>query len=149
MDLVQEPAAVRFERCVQGAGRAAGVGAGEEALAALPRAIVADRQIALDQIDLFPIFVHERLRCEHPRRKPQQAGSTAVAALFVERPGQDLLLDAGEIALRRRPAGTHVYAGEFEMGLLTPIVSFSAWPFLPARPLPSFPTSTTKPDNDT
>src|SRR5260370_29140856 len=118
MDLVQETAAVRFERSVHGAGRAAGVGAGEEALAALPRAIVADRQIALDQIDLFPISVHERLRCEHPRRKPQQAGSAAVAALFVKRPGQDLLLDAGGIALRRRPSGTHVYAVEFEMGLV-------------------------------
>jgi hypothetical protein len=80
---------------MDGPGRAAGIGARGKALAALPRGIVPDRQIALDQIDLFQIFVDKRLRREHPRRKPQQAGSAAVAPLFVERARQDLLLDAG------------------------------------------------------
>src|SRR5690348_2945112 len=101
MDLVQQTAAVRFEGSVDRAGRAAGVGARGKALAALTRGVVADRQVALDQIDLFPIFVDERLRREYPRCEPQQAGSAAVAALFVERARQDLLLDAGGIAQRR------------------------------------------------
>src|ERR1700757_1782970 len=103
---------------MDGPGRAAGIGARGKALAALPRGIVADRQIALDQIDLFPIFVDKRLRREPPRRKPQQAGSAAVASLFVERARQDLLLDAWGIARRRRPARTHIDAVEFEMRLV-------------------------------
>src|SRR5437588_10714308 len=94
MDLVQQTAAVRFERAVHRAGRAACVGARGKAFAALPRGIVADRQVALDQVDLFPIFVDERLSREHPWRKSQQAGSAAAAALFVEQTRQDLLLDA-------------------------------------------------------
>src|SRR5204862_4606336 len=50
MEFVQQTAAVRFEWSVDGAGRAAGVGARGKALAAPPRGIVADRQVALDQV---------------------------------------------------------------------------------------------------
>src|SRR5690348_3510948 len=92
MDLVQQTAAVRLEGTVDGAGRPAGIGAGRKAFAAPPRGIVADRQVALDQIHLFPIFVDERVGREHPRRKPQQPGAAAAAALLVERARQNLLL---------------------------------------------------------
>src|ERR1700730_1743403 len=98
MDLVQQTAAVRFEWSVDGAGRPAGISARGKAFAALPRGVVADRQIPLDQVDLFPIFVDERLRRDPPRRNPQEAGAPAAAPLFVERARQDLLLDARGIA---------------------------------------------------
>src|ERR1700732_5327254 len=111
MDLVQQTAAVRFEWSVDGAGRPAGISARGKAFAALPRGVVADRQIPLDQVDLFPIFVDERLRREHSRRKPQEAGSAAAAALFVERARQDLLLDPGGDGGGGGPAGTHIERG--------------------------------------
>src|SRR5580693_10362297 len=44
--------------------------------------------------------------------------SSDLAALFVERARQDLLLDAGGIAGWRRPARTHIDAVEFEMRLV-------------------------------
>src|SRR5204863_1605413 len=113
VDLEQEAAAVRLEGAVHRAGRAAGIGAGSEALAALAGDIVADRQIALDEIHLFPIFVHERLGREDARLEAQQPGAAAAPALFVEGAGEDLLLDAGGIARPDRPAAAHPEPVEF------------------------------------
>src|SRR5262249_54019672 len=115
MDLVEETAAVRFERAMNRAGRAAGIGSGGKALAALPHRIVADRQVAVDQVDLFPIFMDEGFGREDAGREPQQPRAAAAAPVLVERARQDLLLDAGWIAERRRPARAHVDAVEFEM----------------------------------
>src|ERR1700733_515726 len=60
MDLEQGAAADRLERAVCRAGRPAGIGAFDETLAAVALRVVADRQVALEQIDLFPIFMDER-----------------------------------------------------------------------------------------
>src|SRR5215469_12449267 len=103
---------------MDGAGRAAGIGAGWKALAALALGVVADRQIAFDKKDLLPIVMHKRLRREHPRRKAQKAGAAAAPVLFVERARQDFLLDAGGIAAWGRPTGIHLDAMEFEVGLV-------------------------------
>src|SRR5438874_6443637 len=75
VDLEQEAAAVRLEGAVHRAGRAAGIGVGREALAAFALGIVADRQIAVDEIHLFPILVDERLGREHARLEAQQPGA--------------------------------------------------------------------------
>src|SRR5437763_5408796 len=94
VDLEQEAAAVRFERPVHRAGRAAGIGAGREILAALAVHVVADRQIALDQVNLFPIFVHERRGGVDAGREAQQPGAAAALGGLVERAGEGLLPDA-------------------------------------------------------
>src|SRR5438045_2442163 len=99
VDLEQEAAAVRFERAVHRAGRAAGIGAGREILAAIAVQVVADRQIALDQVNLFPIFVHERRGGVDAGREAQQPGAAAALGGLVERAGEDLLLDAVGITL--------------------------------------------------
>src|SRR5580704_4555944 len=145
MDLVQQTAAVRFEWSVDGAGRPAGISARGKAFAALPRGVVADGQVPLDQVDLFPIFVDERLRREHSRRKPQEAGSAAAAAMFLERARQDLLLDARGIAGGRRPTGIHVDAVEFEVGLVHGHRSLS---FRRGRQLARFAMSRTKEEEE-
>src|SRR5271154_623850 len=57
MNLEQGAAAVRLERSVRRAGRPTGIGALDEILAAAALRVVTDRQIAFEQIDLFPIFM--------------------------------------------------------------------------------------------
>src|ERR1700730_11210351 len=118
MDLVEETDAVRPEGPMDRARRPAGIGAVREILAAPALGIVAHRQVTLDQINLFPILMDERFRREHAGRKAQEAGAASASPVLVESAGQNLLLDAGRVAGRRRPPGTHVDAAEFEMGLI-------------------------------
>src|SRR5690348_7832191 len=59
VDLVKHAAAVRFEGTVINAGRAAGVSRAQELLTAFALIVVADDQIAGDEIYLFPMIVHE------------------------------------------------------------------------------------------
>src|SRR5262249_61150202 len=92
MDLVKQAAAIRFERPMDSAGRAASVCPGREFLAAFARSVVADREIALDQKDLFPIVVHKRLGREYARSKPQQAGGGGAGRRPVAAAPQGLLL---------------------------------------------------------
>src|SRR5439155_18989427 len=118
MDFQEQAAAVRLERAVHRPGWAAGIGAGREAFAPFSRGIVADREIALDQIDLFPIIVNKGRRGEHLRRETQEPRPAAALARLVERPGEDLLFDPGGIAGRGAPAGRHIDGMEFAMGLV-------------------------------
>src|SRR5713226_1487343 len=104
MDFEEQAAAVRLEGAVHGSGRPAGVSAGREALAPVPFGIAADRQIAFDQIDLFPIFVDKGRGGEHLGREAQEARAAAALAFLVERAGEDLLLDPGGITARGAPA---------------------------------------------
>src|ERR1043165_1876817 len=108
MDLEQRAAAVRLERPVRRAGRPARIGAGREILAALALRIVADGEVAVQQIDLFPVFVDERVGGVDPRLEAEQARAAAGPRFLVEAAGQDLLLDAGRIAGRRLPAAAGV-----------------------------------------
>src|SRR5579859_1966465 len=118
MDLVEEAAAFRLEGAVRGAGRAAGIGAGGKALAAAALGVVADRQVARDEIDLFPIIVHEGRGREDAGLEPQEPGPAAAAPRLVEGAGENFLRDAGRIAGRRLPAPLHVHGVEFEMRLV-------------------------------
>src|SRR6266705_2847879 len=57
--LQQDAAVHRFERPMQHTGRSAGVGVGGETLSILAFLIVADVEVARDQIHLFPVFMDE------------------------------------------------------------------------------------------
>src|SRR5712691_814524 len=118
MDFQEQAAAVRFERTVHGPRRTAGIGSRREAFAALAFGVVADRQIALDQIDLFPVFVDKGRGREHIGRETQEARAAAAPAFLIERAGEDFLLDPGGIAGRGAPAGRHIDGMEFAMGLV-------------------------------
>src|SRR5262245_41272858 len=103
MDFIEQTPAIRLERAVHGAGRAAGVGAGREVLAAISGSVVTDRQVTLDQIHFFPIFVDKRRGREDPRREAQETGSVAASPLLVKGAGEDLLIDTARISGRRQP----------------------------------------------
>jgi hypothetical protein len=63
--------ALGLERPVHCAGRPAGIGARDERLATITLGIVADGQVALDQVHLFPVIVHERRLREDPGSEAQ------------------------------------------------------------------------------
>src|SRR5215831_1120518 len=95
MNLVEQAAAIRFEWAVINARRSARIGRRFERLAAPALRVIADDQIAGNQINFLPVVVHERRRGVDARSKPQQPRSAAHLARFVEIAGQDLLLNAG------------------------------------------------------
>src|SRR5579884_139336 len=99
------------------AGRPAGVGSGRKILAARAGGVVADGEVALDEIHLLPIVVDEGSGREHAGLKAEETGAAAAAAVFVERPREDLLLDARRIPGRHFPAGRAVDEVEIEMRL--------------------------------
>src|SRR5262249_38786557 len=100
------------------ARRPAGIGRGIEGFAALAVLVVADDEIARDQIDLFPMVVHERRRRVDAGVEAQQPGAAPHLALLVKVAGENFLLDPGGIAGGRGPAGAHVHTGELDMGLV-------------------------------
>src|SRR6202044_350122 len=118
MDLVQHTAAIRLERPVMDAGWPARIGRRIERLAALAFVVVADDQVAGDQINFFPVIVHEGCRGVDAGREAQQPRAAARLFGFVEIARQDFLLDAGRVAGRRHPALVHVDLVEFEMRLV-------------------------------
>src|SRR5579863_10607975 len=85
VDFEQQAAFFRLERSVPGAGRPRGIGVGLEGLATFALFVVADREIARNQINFFPIFVHERLGREDARLETQQPRTRALLVLLVER----------------------------------------------------------------
>src|SRR5262245_8754332 len=103
VDLEQQAAGLRFERPVRRARRAAGIGVGAELRAALAVPVTADDQVSRDEINLLPVFVHERLGGVDPGREAQVARTVPAPFLLVEGAGEDLLLDAARIALGRFP----------------------------------------------
>jgi hypothetical protein len=77
--------------------------------------VVADDQVAVDDVDLLPVVVHERLGGERARLDLQQPRAAAALRLLVEVRSEDLLVEAGRIAGRPLPAVLHVDLHEFEM----------------------------------
>src|SRR6266571_1093112 len=108
MHFEQEAARFRLERAVRRSRRAASVGAGPEACAALAVAVVADDQIARDEIHLFPVIVHEGLGRMHAGIEAQVARAKAALLLFVEESGEHLLPDPVRIARQFFPAAIEV-----------------------------------------
>src|SRR6266851_422526 len=118
MDFEEQAAAVRLERTVHGPRRTAGIGARGKAFAPLAFRVVADRQIALDQVDLFPVFVNKGRGGEDMRRETQKARAAAAPARLIERAGEDLLLDPGGITGRGAPTGRHIDGMELAVRLV-------------------------------
>src|SRR5262249_54884658 len=90
----QQATALGFERAMWRAWWPARIGVGTEADATVAVLIVTDDQIARQQIDLLPVFVHERLHRVHAGREAQMAGSMTALRLLVEEAREDLLLDS-------------------------------------------------------
>src|SRR5262245_27818958 len=118
MNLEQHAAAGRFERTVMDARWSARIGRRLETLTALALRIIADDQVAGEQINLLPMVVHERRRGVDAGREAQQPRAAAHLARLVEIAGENLLLDAGRIARRRDPALRHVDRKKFQMRLV-------------------------------
>src|SRR5262245_46803985 len=118
VNLIEEAAALRLERAVVDARRPAGIGGRVERFAAFALLIVADDEIAGDQIDLLPMVVHERRGGEDTGLDAQETGAAAHFARLVEVACQNFLLDPRGIAGRRGPATVHVHAGKLEMRLV-------------------------------
>ena len=118
VDFEQHAAVFGLERAVINIGRTARIGGRLERLAALALGVVADREIARQQIDFLPVVVDERCGRVDARLEPQQPRAASRLAPLIDIARQDLLLDAGRIAFRRRPALLQVEPMEFQMGLV-------------------------------
>src|SRR5919201_1086555 len=118
VNLVEHAAALGLERAVVDARRPAGIGRRVEGFAAFALRIVADDEIAGNQIDLLPMVVHERRGREDAGLDAQETGAASHFARFVEIACQNFLLDPRGRAGRGGPATVHVHAGEFEMRLV-------------------------------
>ena len=75
MDLVEQAPRLRAERSVDGARRAAGVGRGGEAFAALALVVAADGEVTRDEVYLLPMVVDERRRREGAGLEPKEPGA--------------------------------------------------------------------------
>jgi hypothetical protein len=118
VELIEQAAAIRLERPVINARRPAGIGRGVERFAALSLRVVADDEVAGDQIDLLPMVMHERRGGVDAGLEAQQSGAAAHLTVLVEVAREDFLLDARGIAGRRGPASLHVHAGKLKMRLV-------------------------------
>src|SRR6185312_9922507 len=115
VNFVEDAAVARGERAVVQAGRAAGVGRREGLLAAPALLVVAHHQIALHDVDLLPMVVHEGLGGERAGVDLEQARAAAALGRLVEVRGEDLLPEPRRIARRALPARVQVDSYEFEV----------------------------------
>src|ERR1051325_1382459 len=115
MQLVQDAAALGGERTVLHARRTAGVGRGEGLLAAAALRVVADDEVAVHDVHLLPVVVHERLGRICARLDFQEARAAALLVGLVEIRGEDLLVEARRVARRALPAGIEIDFDELEM----------------------------------
>src|SRR3954468_3390671 len=115
MNLVQDAAALGSEWAVVRARRAAGVGRREALLAAAALRIVADDEVALHDVDLFPVIVDEGHGGERARLDLQEPCAASALRLFVKIRGEDLLVEARRIARRHFPSGVEIDLHELEM----------------------------------
>src|SRR5216683_544829 len=118
VELIEQAAAIRLERPVINARRPAGIGRGVERFTALSLHVVANDEVAGDQIDFLPMVMHERRGGVDAGLEAQQPGAAAHLAVLVEVACEDFLLDARGIAGRRGPASLHVHAGKLKMRLV-------------------------------
>ena len=67
-----------------GPGRATGVGVRLERFPAAPVFVIADGQVAGDEINFCPIVMHEGLRREETGVKSQEPGPAAALPIFIQ-----------------------------------------------------------------
>src|SRR6266850_2643973 len=115
VDFVEDAAAPGGERPMVHARRTAGVGRCEALLAAAALSVVADDQVAVHYVDLFPVIVDEGLGGIGAGLDLEQPRTAALFMNLVEVAGQDLLVKAGRIARWAFPAGVEIDLDEFEM----------------------------------
>src|SRR4051812_15750847 len=104
VDFVENAAPVRGERSMRHAGRPAGVSGREALLAALALLVVADDQVALHHVDLFPVIMHERLGGKGARVDLEQSRAASLLRLLVQVGSEDLLPEPRRIAFGPLPA---------------------------------------------
>src|SRR6266571_2693680 len=109
MQLEQQAALVRLERPVQRARRAACIGVRTEPGAALAFLVVAHDQIARNEVDLFPVVMHEGFRGMDARREAQVASAKTALVFFVKKSCEHLLLDSRRVAGQVFPALVEVH----------------------------------------
>src|SRR6476620_7462346 len=135
VNFVEDTAVARSEGPVVHTGRAAGVGRSERLLAALAVPVVANYQVALHQVDLLPVVVHERLGRESAGLDLEEAGAAAALRRLVEVRGEDLLPESRRIARRALPTAFQVDLHELQMllGLHSLLDALGATGFQAAR----------------
>src|SRR5688572_27902748 len=106
--------------------RTAGVGRREALLPALTLLVVADHEVALHYIDLFPVIVHKGLGGESAGLDLEKARATALLRFLVQVRGENLLVEAARIARRHFPAIVQIDAYELEMLLGLHAASFAS-----------------------
>ena len=84
MAFQQDAAIDRLERSVRGSRRAAGIGIGIEAAAAFAVFVVADDQVALELVNLFPVVMGEGGGRVDAGLELEQPRAAAGLVLFVE-----------------------------------------------------------------
>src|SRR5882672_2463179 len=97
------------------AGGATGVCRSREGFTAVAVRVVADNQVAGQDVHLLPVVVDERRRRIDAGIEPQKSGAAPGLALLIEIAREDFLLDARGISGRRRPAAVHVEPLEFQV----------------------------------
>src|SRR5882724_1920857 len=97
------------------ARRPAGIGRREALLAAAPLRVVADDEIALDHVHLFPVVVDEGHGRKRARLDLQEPRAAPALRFFVEIRGEDLLVEARRVARRHFPSRLQVDLHELEM----------------------------------
>src|ERR1044071_3267455 len=79
------------------AGGATGVCGSREGFTAVAVRVVADNQVAGQDVHLLPVVVDERRRRIDARIEPKKSGAAPVLALLTEIPREVFLVDAGGI----------------------------------------------------
>ena len=109
MNLEQQAPRFGSERAVRNARRPARIGGRAERL-------VAEREVAAHQIDLFPTVVGDRRGGRGAGGEAKQARAPADTAGLVHGVDKDLLPDTGRKPFRADPATRHIDTVKFQMG---------------------------------
>src|ERR1051326_4553005 len=112
---MEDAAGAGSERAVVPARRAAGVGRREALLPALALPVVADDEVALHDVHLLPVVVHERLGRERAGLDLQEARAAAPLRRFIQIAGENLLEEPRRVARRHLPPRLQVDLHEFQV----------------------------------
>src|SRR5258708_34325531 len=98
--LEQHAAFLRSEGAMANPGRPAGVGVWSKGRRARSVLRIIGGEVPRDQIDLFPIVVHERHGGARARLESKETRPVSHLVVFIESSGENLLLDPRRIAWR-------------------------------------------------